>query len=116
MECFRYSLNAEYISIKEARLYTYEKQKKHIPYKFRIFLLLHLKTGVPILVLMPRRVSDDFNFEFILSDPIIHKPTEDKKKDIREITQKFTSEIEKTIRLYPEQWLWAHRRWLDINR
>jgi KDO2-lipid IV(A) lauroyltransferase len=78
--------------------------------------LLHLKTGVPILVLMPRRVSDDFNFEFILSDPIIHKPTEDKKKDIREITQKFTSEIEKTIRLYPEQWLWAHRRWLDINR
>jgi KDO2-lipid IV(A) lauroyltransferase len=78
--------------------------------------LLHLKTGVPILVLMPRRVSDDFNFEFILSAPIIHKPTEDKKKDIREITQKFTSEIEKTIRLYPEQWLWAHRRWLDINR
>ena len=78
--------------------------------------LLHLKTGVPILVLMPRRVSDDFKFEFILSDPIIHKPTEDKEKDIREITQKFTSEIEKTISLYPEQWLWAHRRWLDINR
>ncbi len=78
--------------------------------------LLHLKTGVPILVLMPRRVSDDFKFEFILSDPIMHTPSEDKEKDIREITQKFTSEIEKTIRLYPEQWLWAHRRWLDINR
>jgi KDO2-lipid IV(A) lauroyltransferase len=78
--------------------------------------LLHLKTGVPILVLMPRRVSDDFKFEFILSDPIMHKPTEDKEKDIREITQKFTSEIEKSVRMYPEQWLWAHRRWLDINR
>jgi KDO2-lipid IV(A) lauroyltransferase len=78
--------------------------------------LLHLKTGVPILVLMPRRVSDDFKFEFIISDPIMHTPGEDKEKDIREITQKFTSEIEKTIRLYPEQWLWAHRRWLDINR
>ena len=78
--------------------------------------LLHLKTGVPILVLMPRRVNDKFNFEFILSDPIVHKPTEDKEKDIREITQKFTSEIEKSVRLYPEQWLWAHRRWLDINR
>lgn len=78
--------------------------------------LLHLKTGVPILVLMPRRVSDDFKFEFILSEPIIHTPTEDKEKDIREITQKFTAEIEKTIRIYPEQWLWAHRRWLDINR
>ena len=80
------------------------------------FSALSLKTGVPILVLMPRRVSDDFKFEFILSDPIIHKPTEDKEKDIREITQKFTSEIEKTVRRYPEQWLWAHRRWLDINR
>jgi KDO2-lipid IV(A) lauroyltransferase len=78
--------------------------------------LLHLKTGVPILVLMPRRVNDKFNFEFILSDPIIHKPTEDKEKDIFEITQKFTSEIENAVRLYPEQWLWAHRRWLDINR
>ena len=78
--------------------------------------LLHLKTGVPILVLMPRRVNDKFNFEFILSDPIVHKPTEDKEKDIREITQEFTSEIEKSVRLYPEQWLWAHRRWLDINR
>ena len=78
--------------------------------------LLHLKTGVPILVLMPRRVSDDFKFEFIISDPIIHAPTENKEKDIKEITQKFTSEIEKSVRLYPEQWMWAHRRWLDINR
>jgi KDO2-lipid IV(A) lauroyltransferase len=78
--------------------------------------LLHLKTGVPILVLMPKRVSDDFKFEFILSEPIIHSPSGDKEKDIRDITQKFTFEIEKTIRLYPEQWLWAHRRWLDINR
>ncbi len=78
--------------------------------------MLHLRTGIPLLVLMPRRVSDDFCFEFILSKPIIHRPSGDETKDIEAITQMFTSEIENVVRAYPEQWMWAHRRWTDINR
>jgi len=78
--------------------------------------LLHLKTGVPILLLMSRRVSDDFKFEFIISDPIEYKPTDDKDGDVRKIAQIYTTEAEKIIAKYPEQWMWAHRRWLDINR
>ncbi|MFZ2657853.1 MAG: lysophospholipid acyltransferase family protein [Victivallales bacterium] len=78
--------------------------------------LLHLKTGIPIVVLLTRRVDDSFKFEFILSDPITMMPSEDKKRDVKELVQKYTSEIEKIVARYPEQWMWAHRRWLDINR
>jgi len=78
--------------------------------------MLHLRTGIPLLVLMPRRVSDDFRFEFILSAPIVYSPSGDEVKDVEAITQMFTSEIENVVRRYPEQWMWAHRRWTDINR
>ncbi len=78
--------------------------------------LLHLKTGVPILVLMPRRVNDNFNFEFIISEPITLTPTGNKEEDVKTLVQKYATEAEKIIAKYPEQWMWAHRRWLDINR
>ncbi len=78
--------------------------------------LLHLKTGVPIMTLMPRRISDDFKFEFIISDPITLTPSENKEEDVRKLVQMYTSEVEKVFARYPEQWMWAHRRWLDINR
>lgn len=78
--------------------------------------LLHLKTGIPIMILLSRRVSDDFKFEFIISDPIEYKPTGDKEGDVKKLAQMYTSEVEKVIAIHPEQWMWAHRRWLDINR
>jgi KDO2-lipid IV(A) lauroyltransferase len=78
--------------------------------------LLHLKTGIPILVLMPRRINDNFRFEFIISEPINVVPTGNKEEDIKTIVQKYATEAEKIIARYPEQWMWAHRRWLDINR
>ena len=78
--------------------------------------LLHLKTGIPILILMPRRVSDDFRFEFIISEPITLAPSDNKEEDVKTLVQRYTTEAEKIIARYPEQWMWAHRRWLDINR
>jgi KDO2-lipid IV(A) lauroyltransferase len=78
--------------------------------------LLHLKTKVPIIVGGLRRVDDNLNFEFIVDKVIKYEATGDKEKDIQEITQQYTSSLERMIREVPEQWLWAHRRWLDINR
>lgn len=37
--------------------------------------------------------------------------TGDDDKDILTNTQLFTTAIEQYVRLYPEQWLWVHRRW-----
>ncbi|MEP7072180.1 MAG: lysophospholipid acyltransferase family protein [Verrucomicrobiota bacterium] len=34
-----------------------------------------------------------------------------RKRDIIEITARYTAEMEKFIRAYPGQWVWVHRRW-----
>ena len=78
--------------------------------------MLHLRTGIPIIAGGARRLDDDFHFEFVAADPIIFKPTGDKEGDIKKVAQIYTSVLEDMIRKCPEQWMWAHRRWLDINR
>lgn len=78
--------------------------------------LLHLKTGIPIIPQITRRIDDKFNFEFVVGDIIRYTPTGDKLKDIQTVTQMYTTGLEKLIAEKPEQWLWAHRRWLNIHR
>ncbi len=78
--------------------------------------LLHLRTGVPIMPEITRRVDDDFNFELVVGELIEYTPTGDKEQDIKNIAQLYTTALEKLIAEQPEQWLWTHRRWLNINR
>ncbi|MDD4816978.1 MAG: lysophospholipid acyltransferase family protein [Victivallaceae bacterium] len=78
--------------------------------------LLHLKTGVPLIPEVTRRAGNNFNFEFVVGDPIEYEPTGDQDKDVKAVTQIITSRLEKLIAEKPEQWLWTHRRWLNINR
>lgn len=78
--------------------------------------LLHLKTGIPIVPELTRRCGDDFEFEIVVGPLIRHTPTGDKERDIREITQQCTTALEKLISERPEQWMWTHRRWLNLNR
>jgi KDO2-lipid IV(A) lauroyltransferase len=37
--------------------------------------------------------------------------TGDQKEDIYQNTVKFNKVIENIVRLYPDQWMWVHRRW-----
>jgi len=76
--------------------------------------ILHLRTGVPILVSVSKRVGDR-KFEFVCADPIEMKPTGDKEGDIERLAQKYTDALERLIMEDPTQWLWAHRRWLDMR-
>lgn len=78
--------------------------------------MLHLRTGLPIIVGVCRRIDDEFHFEYIQGDIISYAPTGDKEGDLRKVAQLYTTALEKIIAQYPEQWMWAHRRWLDINR
>ena len=78
--------------------------------------LMHLKTGHPIIPEVTRRLpGKDFRFEIALGNMIVYKPTDDKERDIQTITQMCTTELEKLIRQQPEQWMWAARRWLDMD-
>ncbi|MFA6101024.1 MAG: lysophospholipid acyltransferase family protein [Victivallaceae bacterium] len=78
--------------------------------------LLHLKTGVPVMPVVTRRRDNNFNFEFVLGELIRYTPTGDKGNDIKTVTQMYTTALEKLIAEQPEQWMWVHRRWLNIHR
>lgn len=78
--------------------------------------MLHLKTKVPILVSVSKRVGD-MKFEFVCADPIIFDtPSGDKERDIIEITQRCATALENLIKEEPLQWMWAHRRWLAVRK
>ena len=78
--------------------------------------MLHLKTKVPILVSVSKRVGD-MKFEFVCADPIIFDtPSGDQERDIIEITQRCSTALENLIREEPVQWMWAHRRWLAVRK
>lgn len=78
--------------------------------------LLHLKTGIPIVPELTRRIGDDFSFEIVLGPLIEYQPTGDKEHDTQVICQMCTTALEKMIAEQPEQWMWPHRRWTNINR
>ena len=78
--------------------------------------LLHLKTSVPIFTAVVVRKDDDFHFMITSGKLLRYTPTGDKEKDIRAITEAYSASYEKLIRRFPDQWLWAHRRWLDCGR
>ena len=42
---------------------------------------------------------------------IFPSDTGDRQRDILETTAAFTSEVEKLVRRFPDQWLWIHKRW-----
>ncbi|OGV36577.1 MAG: hypothetical protein A2020_10260 [Lentisphaerae bacterium GWF2_45_14] len=78
--------------------------------------ILHLKTGIPIIVVALLRTKTPGYFTFNIKEAINEKPSGDKEADVKKVTQMYTDKIEEIIREYPEQWPWTHRRWLDINR
>jgi KDO2-lipid IV(A) lauroyltransferase len=46
-----------------------------------------------------------------LEPPIEYAKGDNSPENIRELTQKITAMVEKYVRLYPDQWLWIHKRW-----
>lgn len=46
-----------------------------------------------------------------LEPPIEYEKTADYEEDVKDLTQKITTTVEKFVRKYPEQWLWIHKRW-----
>lgn len=50
-------------------------------------------------------------YKIVFGSLIEPHDTDDRKQDIFDTTARFTAEIEKIIRQYPDQWMWIHRRW-----
>jgi KDO2-lipid IV(A) lauroyltransferase len=71
---------------------------------------LHLRSGMPVVFGAVIREAP-FKYRLVGDDPIRFEPTGDREADIRELLTILNSRLEKIIREYPEQYLWAHRRW-----
>jgi KDO2-lipid IV(A) lauroyltransferase len=56
---------------------------------------------------------DEARGKYILRfEPAVElRRTGDEEIDVRENTARFTGVIESYVRKYPDQWLWAHKRW-----
>jgi Kdo2-lipid IVA lauroyltransferase/acyltransferase len=72
--------------------------------------LLHLVTGAPIVFGYCVRLAP-FRYRIVAHPPLTYTPSGDKEADIRGILTEINRRLEAVVRAYPDQYLWAHRRW-----
>lgn len=70
-----------------------------------------LKTRTVVLPAFAVWEENKERYVVYLEPPIEYEITEDRERDILELTRKITEIVEKFVRRYPEQWLWVHKRW-----
>lgn len=74
--------------------------------------LLHLITRAPLCFGWCRR-DGPMAYTLFAHEPIMVRPTGQRETDVRTVLNQLTSSLESAIRMAPQQYLWAHRRWRD---
>jgi Kdo2-lipid IVA lauroyltransferase/acyltransferase len=72
---------------------------------------LALKTDAVVMPVFAVWNEEKQKYVVHLETPIEFVKTENDDENIAVLTQKITSEVEKYVRKYPEQWMWIHKRW-----
>jgi KDO2-lipid IV(A) lauroyltransferase len=70
-----------------------------------------LRTDAAVLPIFVPWDEQRQRFLLRIEPPLEITRTGDEREDLRQLTALFTSVIEKYVRLYPDQWLWIHKRW-----
>lgn len=73
--------------------------------------LLAMRHRVPIVVGYAARTRRGFHYEIAVEQIIQPQDWEHRDDPLRWITQEYSWAMERSIRRYPEQYLWVHRRW-----
>lgn len=73
---------------------------------------LHLTTGVPMLVGAFIREAP-FRYRVFAGEPLTVTRTGDRERDTVATVAEINRQLGEIIRRYPEQYLWAHRRWRE---
>lgn len=68
-----------------------------------------IRSKAPVYLVLAAR--EGRKLRMLVEGPFEVPSTGDRRADLREHTAQITARIEATIRKYPEQWLWLHRRW-----
>jgi KDO2-lipid IV(A) lauroyltransferase len=73
-------------------------------------ILLPYKTGSPIIPMAIVR-EDKNRYKIVVKPEVKLVFSENREKDVLEVTQRCAKVLESIIREYPDQWLWMHDRW-----
>jgi KDO2-lipid IV(A) lauroyltransferase len=73
--------------------------------------LLAIEHQAPVFVGAARRIGPGFRYELRCEDVIKPGELSGTADDVRLITQRYTSALERLVRQDPTQYLWLHRRW-----
>jgi KDO2-lipid IV(A) lauroyltransferase len=73
--------------------------------------LLAIEHNAPIVVGYARRIGPGFRYEVGCDELIDPSELTGTADDVRLLTQRYTTAIERFIRRDPDQYLWLHRRW-----
>jgi KDO2-lipid IV(A) lauroyltransferase len=74
--------------------------------------LLALRTGAPFLVGGAHRVGpQEYHAWIVRLDP---QPGADTKEQVYDLTRRWIAELERRVRLSPEQYFWHHKRWKSV--
>ena len=76
-----------------------------------IMAKLALRTNSPIIPIFAPWSEDKRKYLLIIGPPVSVQSTGDEEHDVRQLTTTLSQMIENTIRRYPGQWLWIHKRW-----
>ncbi len=69
-----------------------------------------LRQGSPIVMpMMVRR--PDRGYDIVIEKVETSDLTGQTEENIRLLTERHTAVLERYVRMYPDQWLWAHKRW-----
>ena len=71
--------------------------------------VLHLSTGAPIVVVTVQRTGC-MRYRLRVHDVISHPPTDDRDRDLQQITTRVNDGLSRGIAEAPEQWFWQSRR------
>lgn len=72
---------------------------------------LAVATGAAVLPAFAVWEESKKKYVVYLEPEIEYDANDNSDENIRALTQKITSVVEKYVRQYPEQWLWIHKRW-----
>ncbi len=72
--------------------------------------LFAMKTKAPVVPVYAYRDAQ-FRTHLAFEEEVTTDFNEDKDLQIRLMTQKYNERVEATVRKFPEQWMWIHRRW-----
>ena len=73
--------------------------------------MLSLRSNAVIIPIFAAWNASTGRYGLVHGDIIEPEYTGDLESDIRVVTAALTGEIEKCIRVFPDQWLWIHKRW-----